>query len=232
VYVLFLAIMTPDATAWQVRNNDHGMELRWKQIHITYEVDPSNDQNLSDAAIDSMISAATRTWSQPVGDGLAFEYRGRAEGKINPHDNKNIIYFENDWDYDSSLVGLTFIWSHPDGEIVGFDMALNTRDHDWSIDGSPGENDLLNTITHEFGHALGVDHSPTVQTATMFPSTYPGELNKRDLHNDDERAVQYLYAEGPGPEDDNVMGCSTVGARGAAHLAWFLPLIVTVGRRQ
>ena len=131
---LCLALLGTDAHAWQVRNNDHGQELSWKNRSISYHVDPSNTEGLSEAAVTSMIAAGTRSWTTPVGDGLAFVDNGRATGALDPHDGKNIIFFEDTWAHDPTLVGLTYVWSRPDGEIIGFDMALNTQDHTWSVD--------------------------------------------------------------------------------------------------
>jgi len=228
--VLCLSLLVPDASAWQVRNNDQGQELRWRNRTISYQVDPANDQGLSEAAVTSMIAAGTRSWTTPVGDGLAFVDAGRSTGVLDPHDGKNIIFFEEAWEHDAALVGLTFVWSRPDGEIIGFDMALNTQDHDWSVDGAQGHNDLLNTLSHEFGHAIGVDHSPDVEAATMYPSTFPGELSKRDLDADDESAVQYLYTHASGPAAGAETGCSTSGT--PAHIAWLLTLPLLAARRR
>ncbi len=230
MFFLCLALTAPDAHAWQVRNNEQGLELSWRNRTISYQVDPANDQDLSEAAVESMIAAGTRNWTTPVGDGLAFVNEGRAGGKIDPYDGKNIIHFEDHWAHDPSLVGLTFVWSRADGEIIGFDMALNTQDHDWSVDGADGKNDLLNTLSHEFGHAIGVDHSPEVEAATMYPSTFPGELSKRDLDRDDEHAVQYLY-EGPAAEASAVQtGCATAGVA-PTTAAWLIAWCILLGRR-
>ena len=43
---------------------------------------------------------------------------------------------------------------------------------------------LHNTMTHEFGHALGLEHSDETQ-ASMSSTTSVGELSKRDVHDDD-----------------------------------------------
>jgi hypothetical protein len=228
--VFCLALFHADAHAWQVRNNDHGQELRWKNRTIPYQIDPSNTEGLSDAAVMSMIAASTRNWTTPVGDGLAFVDEGQTNGILDPHDGKNIIFFEDAWTHDPTLVGLTYVWSRPDGEIIGFDMALNTQDHDWSIDGTVGANDLLNTLSHEFGHALGVDHSPEVESATMYPSTFPGEVSKRDLDTDDESAVQYLYTGNDHSSMAPSAGCSIVNSR--AHLTWILALPLLFTRRR
>jgi hypothetical protein len=228
--VLCLALLSPDAMAWQVRNNDLGKELRWQGRSIEYQVDPTNDQGLSDAAVSSMVAAGTRSWTNPVGEGLAFVDGGQAAGAVDPYDERNIIFFDEDWSHDPALVGLTFVWSRPDGEIIGFDMALNNKHHSWSVDGTEGHNDLLNTLSHEFGHAIGVDHSPDVAAATMYPSTFPGELSKRDLDADDRSAVQYLYTPGAASALDAESGCSTSST--PAHIGWMLVLPLLVTRRR
>jgi len=82
--------------------------------------------------------------------------------------------------------------------------------------------DLQNALTHEMGHLVGLDHPcfiPTpanpapppqtdnvgnpvpdcndapasVQEATMFPSTMPGDVSKRTLTPDEEQAVSDIY---------------------------------------
>jgi hypothetical protein len=230
VLSLVLAIVAGNAHAWQVRTNDAGHEMRWEKRTIHYTIDTDGDHGLSPNAIDAMIAAATRNWSAAVETSIGFVHDGQAAGTTDPHDKKNSIYFDDNWDHDPSLVGLTFVWSRPDGEIIGFDMALNATDHEWSTDGTAETNDLLNTVSHELGHALGVDHSPTVEQATMFPSTFLGEVAKRDLDGDDENAMRYLYAGDMNEPESAKAGCTTAGT-GAHHLAWLMVLPLLARRR-
>ena len=97
--------------------------------------------------------------TDPVYGNLSFKHKDGQRAGRQPHRRDNIIYFESDWAHDPALLAVTYLWSDPEGRIISFDLTLNARD-DWSIDGSPGSNDLLNTLSHEFGHAVGIDHSP------------------------------------------------------------------------
>jgi hypothetical protein len=142
-----------------------------------------------------------------------------------------VIYFEDNWTEAPGLLAVTYLWSTTDGEIIGFDMALNSEHHSWSIDGSPQANDLLNTLSHEFGHALGVDHSPVVELATMYPTSPPGEVTKRDLHDDDVDAIVHLYAAADHAEESPPAACSTAGTQSHGLALWLCLPLIAIRRR-
>ena len=111
------------------------------------------------------------------------------------------------------LLAVTHVWSNANNEIVHFDIEINADDVYWSTTGDPNKHDLHNTMTHEFGHALGLEHSDETQ-ASMSSTTSMGELTKRDVHDDDIQGFLTLYPfqEGSGndgsdpnsaAEDDN-----------------------------
>ena len=54
-------------------------------------------------------------------------------------------------------------------------------------------------MTHEFGHALGLEHSDEAN-ASMSSTTSVGELSKRDVHDDDIQGFVSLY---PFQEEDD-----------------------------
>ena len=55
--------------------------------------------------------------------------------------------------------------------------------------------DIQNTVTHEAGHSIGLDHTDD-PTATMYATAPEGETSKRQLHPDDIRAVCAIYPKG------------------------------------
>jgi hypothetical protein len=55
--------------------------------------------------------------------------------------------------------------------------------------------DVQNTVTHESGHSLGLDHSLD-PAATMYASAPEGEISKRTLGADDIKAICDIYPKG------------------------------------
>lgn len=227
-----LPFLIPTAAAFEVRTDELGQTVQWRRHTIRYQFNPDGDHGLSAAAVETLISAATREWTNPVSGKLAFSNEGTTEIRSARHDDDaNVIYFEDQWKEDPSLLAVTYLWSTTDGELIGFDMALNAEHHQWSIDGSPEANDLLNTLSHEFGHALGVEHSPVVELATMYPSAPVGEVQKRDLHGDDIDAVVHLYDRIDSADAEASAGCSTQPRTPRSALGWFcIPLLAFLRR--
>ena len=90
------------------------------------------------------------------------------------------------WTFGSGLIAVTLVHHNAlTGEIVDTDMALNgTGTFTWSApsecDMDTPDHDLLATLTHEFGHFFGLDHSSAPQSV-MEAATGPGDCDKRTL---------------------------------------------------
>lgn len=168
------------------------------------------------------------------------------------------IQRHNCWSHDAAIgpggtLALTTVTYFPDsGEIIDADMELNGWNGDrasptgWYFTcadpGAPAcrepafgragciEIDVGNTVTHEAGHMLGLDHAcessypapfdacPTVSSPdgpvepVMAPTALPGDTDKRQLKPDDIAAVCTIYPDPSG------CGCRTGGGGGALAL--------------
>lgn len=155
----------------------------------------------------------------------------------------------DDWLHPVSALAITTAtYVRPSGKVLDTDIEINDAAFVFSAcDPGPGctvRHDLTNTLVHEVGHVVGLDHplstQPGAATATMFASAPEGDLQKRDLDQDDIDGICFLYPTGgetgacypevPREEPPDVTitevgGCASTGAGGAL---W--PLLVLVVR--
>lgn len=205
----WLLLASIDAHAYSVKQNEAGDPLRWPDGNIEFWVNPANDQDISAEQLRFMTDAAAFAWASVPEATLSFEYRGQTDAADADYtDGQNTVYFEDEWpeEWDPSFLALTFTWSVEGGEIIAFDLAINEDDFDYSANGRGSTNDLMNMLTHEFGHIIGLSHSD-VLGATMYPEARSGETEKRNLSLDDEEGARFLY----GDLLITRAGCSTAG---------------------
>jgi MYXO-CTERM domain-containing protein len=96
--------------------------------------------------------------------------------------------------------------------------------------------DIQNTVTHEAGHTLGLDHSPD-PNATMYANAPPGETSKRHLGTDDIAGICAIYPKGQptvtcvAQESSSGCGCSQAQTGPGAALG-ALALLLQIRRRS
>ncbi len=153
--------------------------------------------------------------------------------KLVPNGNQVIVVRDPDkWCFGSGTVAMTLVSANQvSGEIADADILLNAA-HRSFCTGKCGLKayDLQNTLTHEAGHMLGLDHS-ALPEATMFGGAPPQELIKRDLTADDEAGICATYRKVyklDGCPDPEPPGCCTAatGSGQSGSITW---LIVGVG---
>ncbi|MCZ2110215.1 MAG: matrixin family metalloprotease [Dehalococcoidia bacterium] len=153
------------------------------------------------------IQASANAWGQT---GASFKFMGGGTSAASPGacsgggtDGQNVVGWAPQGA--GSVLAVTCSWFG--GSAGGgfsaaaeFDMAIDPK-WSWST-GSPINIDLQSVVTHEFGHALGLNHSGDSSAVMYF--SYPAGTNKRMLTGDDIAGEQAIYpAAGGGSTPTN-----------------------------
>lgn len=253
-------VAPPGATPYFVRTGPTkgGHALYWESGCAFLTVDSAGTKEIAGDAEFGLVDEVLRAWNDGVArcSYMNVVSSGTAAVEVG-RDRVNVLKFRDgswcrpavDGDparcYPPSTAGLTTVvfvddaGSDRDGAIVDADIELNGVDFAISAGGqtlgsAPCLSDLRNTLTHELGHLLGLEHTclaggdparvdgagqpvpacgatttPAIVDATMYNYQDCGETKKQTLEPDDVAGVcaAYPLARDPGT-------CSPAGADG------------------
>jgi MYXO-CTERM domain-containing protein len=262
-----------------------GNYLYWESGCVFVTVDAAGTKEIAGDNEFPVIQAAIDTWNNGVAGCSYMQIinEGKKEIEVG-RDNKNIIKFRDaSWcrpatkddparchpDSAAGITTATYVddnSSKRDGAIVDADVELNGKNFALAANGqSLGTENCLsevqNTLTHELGHLLGLEHTclaagdpprvddkgaavpvcsaanATQQNATMFNFQECGENKKETLEPDDIAGICGIYptAEDPGTCEpvDGDPGCCSTGSGPAGPLVMSgLVLLALLARRR
>jgi len=197
-----IVLLLGHALAWEVKQDANGNPVHWPEAQIKYSIHTDVPSPLEPEAVREAINGAAMVWELQSSDDetqkiTIFNFDGETKKKGASYtDNVHSISFKDNWNQDPELLAVTYIWYNSDGELMHFDIEINSDNHSWTTseaEAGAGVHDLQNALTHEFGHALGLEHSEVLE-ATMAPNAEPGERSKRELHSDDHAGLLHLYS--------------------------------------
>lgn len=208
----------------------HGICLWWAERKVNIHINDQCSNDIPAEDRDNCFDAVRKSfaaWSDVECSDFRFVDKGLTDSvevgfdTLSPEKNTNlIIWQETDWEHDPNAIALTTTtYDSNSGLIVDTDIEMNGVSWNFAYDGNPYDFDIQNTITHEAGHNLGLDHSPYID-ATMNEVAVTGEIIKRDLHEDDINGVCFIYpSEDLTPPyflDDNhrLISCGNDGLEG------------------
>ena len=157
--------------------------------------------------------------------------------------NQNIVIFRNEtpgdeldrWLHTLGALAITTVtFESSGGRLLDADIEINDVSFEFTTCDLEEAScvvryDLENTLAHELGHVLGLDHPPSgdpgAVDATMFASASEGQIVKRDLGADDIDGICTVY-----PQNDEVPGeCYGVGRPALSRVQFSQSLCAGVG---
>jgi hypothetical protein len=250
---LGVAAFPLSAAAYVRTTTETGAAMRWANptVPVLVYLGAPPRSVTRDQVVNAVLAAA-KTWSSSslscTGLSLVVSSTEEADGAAADDRINRITFRREQWRrepcrpdkpedctvYDRQALAITSVLAvRRTGEIVDSDMELNAVDKVWSDVAAtlPGNRsgevfDLQNTLTHELGHLIGLDHNCTdaatrgvplnhlgqlapacaqasaeLQAATMFNQAGSGDIGKRDLSEDDMKAACDVYPTGQGIVD-------------------------------
>ncbi len=229
-----------DAFAYvRTKAADTGVTLAWDRPCVTLYLQlASRPAEISEALFETAALGAASAWGETSEScsALAFAVR-TSDGAVRhiDHDGRNTVQFRVEFwgrnakhprdaiPYPPAALAITSVFANRHtGKIVEAEIEINAKGRAWDdlvAHPQPGElnvADLQDTLTHEFGHVIGLDHTcdaggqsnfmdhrgqqvPTcpgdedMQESTMSPIDIPGQTKRRTLSLDDRLAVCEIY---------------------------------------
>ncbi|MCB9644876.1 MAG: matrixin family metalloprotease [Myxococcales bacterium] len=206
------------------------LPLYWAIYNVNYKINTSGFTDVPAEELSAEIQKGFSAWNEVSCSCFAFTYGGNSSltaaviGK-DSGSSENVVFFEGtNWSKASNILALTTTYYNTEtGQLYAFEMAFNSQHFKYAIlqdtpNDPQGVFDILNTTTHEAGHALGLDHSADA-VATMAFSSPTNETSKRSLDNDDRQGLCAIY-----PKEKTCTGCAcsaqSVGASDALLWVW------------
>lgn len=171
------------------------MGVKWTSFPVSYVINPTNTQGLTQDFITSAISQSAETWDAATSRELFNNvYNVNITGVFGVNDGRNTIVF-GDNEANTGVIAVTSTWyTMTTRRIVDFDLSLE-ENYAWgnaSLD--PTKMDVQNIGTHELGHGVGLNDLYNTCTAeTMYGYSGVGETSKRTLNPGDIAGIRAIY---------------------------------------
>lgn len=178
------------------------MGIKWNSLPVSYVINPTNNQGLTQDFVTNAISSAAETWDSATSKELfnnaytidtfaTFDSSasdGVNEYVFGPYSNSNVIAITNIW------------YTRNTKAIVDYDVLFNTY-YNWydctttTCNAANRGMDLQNIATHETGHGLGLSdiYSNKCSEVTMYGYSSYGEIKERTLDTADIAGLRAIY---------------------------------------
>jgi hypothetical protein len=204
---------------WSQYRTSMGLPVHWLDPEVPVRLDQSGTTDVEGDAEFTAIRKSLATWNQVDCPHPQLADKGFVSG-ITPClgpkcAGTNVVLWEDEatWTKLHPATGAdpvtlrtialtTLFYNDSTGAADSFDLELNGFRFHYSVTDDPdmAQTDVENTITHELGHVLALDHSSDPE-ATMYYSATTGDMWMRTLGEDDLAGLCTIYSFFPSDED-------------------------------
>jgi hypothetical protein len=191
---------------------------KWTTSQVPYYINPSNADVTPDAVIAALDQAATG-WTAQSGASIRLQLAGTTSGSTIQNNGKNEVFFSNE---SNGSVAASCYYTYSGSTILDADIKFYDGGFRFytGTSGCASGLYLEDVATHEFGHFIGIGHSPVI-TATMYASINGCTQAPRTLDADDIAAALALYPAGALQAPAAPYGLSAIAAGTASiNLTW------------
>ncbi len=237
---IFLSLIISTFTllfAFSIITDNSGYARRYPDatIPFIYKLNDTTPANYFDP-----IDSAAQTWEDVLSSYWEFENGGVTTISTDNYDGTNLVFFDIqgvNFPSPTNAIAYSRTWTSGTGlsyRALESDLVWNARDFPPSPTGSSGLQDLQSTMTHEFGHHLGLGHAgpaggppgvgPLITSATMYGFGSAGDTTGRSLHIDDIAGVSAIYPVWilEGVVSDGSSGLTMDGAKISSNIVFGL----------
>lgn len=156
---------------------------------LIYKINPDFRNSGAGSAQDQInaISAGASEWYNQSATPVQFVYGGTTTTTTVSTDTENVIFVRHEQPQDR--LAETYRWV-----VGGSECRFDIIYYDgwpWGINPGGGVYDIQGVAAHEFGHALGLGHSPD-PNVVMYASSYLDYTGSRSLSHDDVDGAEWL----------------------------------------